>query len=337
VARDYDTQLLESVSVRRRRLRDALLFGHLRSRRTLDENLVKVMAGVCVAAVACAGSVGWSFVRQQRMVQQRQQSAGPGLTTTPVVSPSPSLGGAETWGGKQVTPAMLDAALRKAGTPAGLYSLPGVHTSSSDGRYFLTRRGGRWTAGVAERGDRRLGPRFRSQDAACRWFYNELVFAEPAPARLTSAQVHRAAGHGAAIARYVERVLHPRPKPTPSPTPPKRGTSPVPSGSPKKTRTPKRPPPPPTSVVIRLAGGTVVDLTGEEGGSFLTLDGATGAVGHARRFEVEKTFLVRARSARTSMDGVELRIESGLLDRAAPLPSVRWLLHNGYLRRVVGT
>ncbi|MCZ9347080.1 hypothetical protein NGM37_56200 [Streptomyces sp. TRM76130] len=61
-AHDYDTQLLESVAVRRRRLRDALLFGAQRQRRTLDERLGKAFAGVVIAAVVCAGCVGWSFV-----------------------------------------------------------------------------------------------------------------------------------------------------------------------------------------------------------------------------------------------------------------------------------
>ncbi|MEV7112813.1 hypothetical protein [Streptomyces anulatus] len=39
MARDYDSQLLESVGVRRRRMRDALLFGVGRARRTADERL----------------------------------------------------------------------------------------------------------------------------------------------------------------------------------------------------------------------------------------------------------------------------------------------------------
>jgi len=61
-AQDYDSQLLESVSVRRRRIRDALLFGGQRGRRTVDERVGKVVAGVVIAAVLCAGCVGWSFV-----------------------------------------------------------------------------------------------------------------------------------------------------------------------------------------------------------------------------------------------------------------------------------
>ncbi|WLQ33892.1 hypothetical protein P8A18_10720 [Streptomyces castrisilvae] len=55
MARDYDSQLLESVGVRRRRMRDALLFGAGRARRTADERLGKVFAGIAVTAVLCAG------------------------------------------------------------------------------------------------------------------------------------------------------------------------------------------------------------------------------------------------------------------------------------------
>ncbi|MFG2139297.1 hypothetical protein [Streptomyces sp. NPDC048650] len=62
MARDYDSQLLESVSVRRRRLRDALVFGGQRTRRSLDENFGKFFGSVALAAVVCAGCVGWSFV-----------------------------------------------------------------------------------------------------------------------------------------------------------------------------------------------------------------------------------------------------------------------------------
>jgi uncharacterized protein HemX len=65
VARDYDTALLDSVAVRRRRMRDALVYGTLAIRRSYEENLGKVMASVAVAAVLAAGCVGWSFIRHQ--------------------------------------------------------------------------------------------------------------------------------------------------------------------------------------------------------------------------------------------------------------------------------
>ncbi|ONK12168.1 hypothetical protein [Streptomyces sp. MP131-18] len=63
--RDYDSQLLESVAVRRRRLRDALSFGGERTRRSLDEHTGKVLGGAALAAVVCAGCVGWSFISER--------------------------------------------------------------------------------------------------------------------------------------------------------------------------------------------------------------------------------------------------------------------------------
>ncbi|GAA2657742.1 hypothetical protein [Streptomyces vastus] len=82
-AQDYDSQLLESVSVRRRRLRDAVLFGAQRQRRSVDERLGKVFAGIVVAAVLCAGCVGWSFVSHRVMGKSPYGNSVP--------SPSPSV------------------------------------------------------------------------------------------------------------------------------------------------------------------------------------------------------------------------------------------------------
>ena len=78
-AQDYDSQLLESVAVRRRRLRDAVLFGGQRQRRTVDERLGKAFAGVVIAAVVCAGCVGWSFVTH-RVVGGSSNPYGPSST-----------------------------------------------------------------------------------------------------------------------------------------------------------------------------------------------------------------------------------------------------------------
>jgi len=85
-AQDYDSQLLESISVRRRRLRDAVLFGGQRQRRTVDERLGKVFAGVVIAAVLCAGCVGWSFVSHRVL----GQSSSPYGTSTTVPSSPPA-------------------------------------------------------------------------------------------------------------------------------------------------------------------------------------------------------------------------------------------------------
>ncbi|MEU5148484.1 MULTISPECIES: hypothetical protein [Streptomyces] len=97
MARDYDSQLLESVAVRRRRMRDALLFGAQRARRTADERLGKLFAGIAIAAVLCAGCVGWSFVQhtlaKQKAEQQKQQQQQQGRLQPldqPGTSPQPS-------------------------------------------------------------------------------------------------------------------------------------------------------------------------------------------------------------------------------------------------------
>ena len=87
MARDYDSQLLESVAVRRRRMRDALLFGAQRGRRTADERLGKVFAGIAIAAVLCAGCVGWSFLQdtleKQKAEKKKQDSSRNSSTTRP--------------------------------------------------------------------------------------------------------------------------------------------------------------------------------------------------------------------------------------------------------------
>ncbi|MFF4189186.1 hypothetical protein ACFYZ9_38960 [Streptomyces sp. NPDC001691] len=86
-AQDYDSQLLESVSVRRRRLRDALLFGGQRGRRSVDERLGKLFAGIVIAAVLCAGCVGWSFISHKLI---GKTPYGTSVQPTSVSSPPPS-------------------------------------------------------------------------------------------------------------------------------------------------------------------------------------------------------------------------------------------------------
>ena len=63
MARDLDETLLETVRVRRRRLRDAFLQGTLRSRRVIPDNVRQLVIGVVVAGVACAACVGVAFFR----------------------------------------------------------------------------------------------------------------------------------------------------------------------------------------------------------------------------------------------------------------------------------
>ncbi len=91
MARDYDSQLLESVAVRRRRMRDALLFGAQRARRTADERLGKVFAGIAIAAVLCAGCVGWSFLQHTLAKQKAEEEKQRLRLEQPYGSPDPSV------------------------------------------------------------------------------------------------------------------------------------------------------------------------------------------------------------------------------------------------------
>lgn len=71
MAREYDAQLLESVSARRHRMRESLLWGRERRARATLDNIKRLGLGMVLAAVACAGCVGWSFL--QDMLAARAQ------------------------------------------------------------------------------------------------------------------------------------------------------------------------------------------------------------------------------------------------------------------------
>lgn len=60
---DSDALLLESARVRRQRLRGAFLHGTLRERRTTKDNVRRFIGSTVLAALACAGCAGWSFVQ----------------------------------------------------------------------------------------------------------------------------------------------------------------------------------------------------------------------------------------------------------------------------------
>jgi hypothetical protein len=64
VTRDQDAQLLEAVGVRRARLRESLSWGRDRRRLASVDNLRRFTVSVVIAAVCCAGCVGWGFLQQ---------------------------------------------------------------------------------------------------------------------------------------------------------------------------------------------------------------------------------------------------------------------------------
>ncbi|MEU4384679.1 hypothetical protein [Promicromonospora sp. NPDC023805] len=63
MARDPDRQLLESVETRRARLISAFLHGELAGRRNVSDNVKRLIGSIVLAAVACAGCAGYSFVQ----------------------------------------------------------------------------------------------------------------------------------------------------------------------------------------------------------------------------------------------------------------------------------
>jgi hypothetical protein len=90
VSGTYGTQVIESVAVRRRRLREAWLFGAERAKNTLNEQTGKVLASVMIGAVACAGCAGVSYFKSSQAKEKQNQQPTPTATTSGPVSPSPS-------------------------------------------------------------------------------------------------------------------------------------------------------------------------------------------------------------------------------------------------------
>lgn len=88
---NYGTQVIESVAVRRRRLREAWLFGAERVKNTVQEQTGKVFASVMIGAVACAGCAGVSYFKTSSAKEnEKNQQPAPTATTTGPVQPSPS-------------------------------------------------------------------------------------------------------------------------------------------------------------------------------------------------------------------------------------------------------
>ncbi|MGK5738708.1 hypothetical protein [Micromonospora sp. URMC 103] len=77
MVREYDTQLIESVAVRRARMRELLLWGGQRRVRATGDGLRWMRIGLVLAAVACAACVGWSFLQNVIADQQRARNPAP--------------------------------------------------------------------------------------------------------------------------------------------------------------------------------------------------------------------------------------------------------------------
>jgi hypothetical protein len=59
---DPDAVLLETVTTHRSRLQSAFLYGQLGERRPVNDNVKRVVGSTLLAAVACAGCVGFAVV-----------------------------------------------------------------------------------------------------------------------------------------------------------------------------------------------------------------------------------------------------------------------------------
>lgn len=57
-----DVILVETVKTHRLRLLSALLFGELAERRVPNDNLKRWLGGTVLAAVACAGCIGFALI-----------------------------------------------------------------------------------------------------------------------------------------------------------------------------------------------------------------------------------------------------------------------------------
>ncbi|MEV2278235.1 TNT domain-containing protein [Nocardiopsis sp. NPDC049922] len=318
MARDYDSQLLESIAVRRQRLREAVLFGGQRTRRRLDENLGKVVISACLAAVACGATVGWSFVTNtlsDQRIEQEQASSGPASNAVPQFPGD--------WVGAEVTLDMARGELVAAGVPDTLYVLPGDERPAPgtiDSYYLVTEDAeGYFDSSVIAFDQGRTGMRFTTEDEAARWLFQELATTEAEPAPLTAAQEEAVAEATAELTAEVRENLEDR------------------SGD---------------SYRHTLEVGDVVDAFGQESGRFLHPDGTPfsdrGLPEHARRspggedlyhrYRVIHPFQVGASTAApdgaSPGGGIRFSLDTAGFAEVPPVPTVRWLIGNGYLERV---
>ncbi|GIG21636.1 hypothetical protein Cch01nite_23600 [Cellulomonas chitinilytica] len=85
---DRDQVLLESTATHRERVAAALLFGPLDERRKAPTNVKRFVVSVVLAAVACVGCLGFSFV-VGLLDDRRQEQAVASLTAAMAANPLP--------------------------------------------------------------------------------------------------------------------------------------------------------------------------------------------------------------------------------------------------------
>lgn len=213
----------------------------------------------------------------------------------------------------------LPALLTAAGVPDELYSLQGVHEldPSQETCYLLGGAGDDVRVGVFERNGARFG--FTgTEDEACRFLYDELVFDEPEPTTFDGAGETTAAERSAALSALVDAALD------------------------EGARLGEV-----ASVAFVLRPGDVVDRFGPESGTYLYPDGTpaerrsqppTAFEAGYHRYLVAGDIPTRAGVTGPAFGqpggGVMVKLDPSGLSSPPPLMTVRWLLREGLLRRV---
>ena len=83
-----DTVLVEQAKIQRMRLGSALLYGRLDERRTVNDNMKRLVGSLIVAAIACAACVGVSFVSQLLADRAAAPTSAPALIGTAPSAPT---------------------------------------------------------------------------------------------------------------------------------------------------------------------------------------------------------------------------------------------------------
>jgi hypothetical protein len=93
MANDRDAVLLETVKTHRARLLAAFLFGDLEERRVVNDNSKRLIGSIVLAAVICAGCVGFAFVSnllaEQAAEKEASSQVSTPISTTPTPTPTP--------------------------------------------------------------------------------------------------------------------------------------------------------------------------------------------------------------------------------------------------------
>lgn len=97
---DHDAILLETVKTHRARLLSAFIYGELSERRVANDNVRRLLGSIIVAAVACAGCLGFSIVSSLISSQARAAAAAAAGSTPqpPFASDSFARTSAAGWG-----------------------------------------------------------------------------------------------------------------------------------------------------------------------------------------------------------------------------------------------